>query len=146
MPLPGLFSAYYWPGDGVQGEIVVTPNTYTNYPYFFDGSMIGMNLVLPKVPRWARKVAYLVALWMVCRLIFSKDFTRASEVVREIAVDPSSRNLSTWGEINRATVSNQAWGENMYRALAARVKFGAGDPNASTLLEVAYHAFHTKGR
>jgi hypothetical protein len=65
MPLPGLFSAYYWPGDGVQGEIVVTPNTYTNYPYFFDGSMIGMNLVLPKVPRWARKVAY--AKWVGVR-------------------------------------------------------------------------------
>jgi hypothetical protein len=79
--------------------------------------------------------------WIALR---SPEFEKALGTVREISQDPSSRSLSTWGDINRLTVSNQQWGENMYRGLAARVKMGSRKPETSLLVELAYLAYRRK--
>lgn len=85
--------------------------------------------------------ARVLAAFYLLRALFSSDFQRALEVVQSVARDPSTRNLDTWTAAHRVAVSNPKWGENMYRALSARVKFRNASPEAALLLELAYLAY-----
>jgi hypothetical protein len=137
----GYMFSHYWPGDGVQG-VVVVPITQENYPYYFNSanvSMLGMGQLSWEAVR-IRIIralpARLRASWFALRTIWSKDFTRAVSVVDAIAKDPSSRNISQWGEINRLTVSNLHHGENTYRHLLASITLDG--PKAALLAELAW--------
>lgn len=148
----GYMFSHYWPGDGAGGE---PPAAAGGYPAWQAGIVVGMNFV-PLDPywkawfweKWERFLRWLpLRVWMLIyflRAWFSPDLEGAVDVVVDVAHDPSTRNLDSWTLINRKTVSNPQWGENMYRALAARVEFGSGEPEAALLLELAYLAYKRK--
>ena len=98
------------------------------------------------VKAWAEVVGRVLpyrvwALYYAWRMIFSPSFTKAVDVVREVAHDPSTRNLKYWGEINRQEVSNPKQGENIYRNFSARLKLGDLSPLAALKIELAYQAY-----
>ncbi len=85
--------------------------------------------------------ARLWAFVYVLRVLRSSKFDEAFEVVRNVSQDPSTRNMDSWTGVARATAAHEAWGENMYRGLAARVALKDRSPEASLLIELAYLAY-----
>lgn len=73
-----------------------------------------------------------------------RRLSTATEIVKEVAQDPSTRNLDYWTLTARETVSNPQWGENMYRALAARVRAKDRSPETALALELAYLIYKRK--
>lgn len=158
MPLPGLFSAYYWPGDGQVNAAppAATPNY--DHPWYFDGTVVGMGLVGPRLtPRarkrirgwliqkiWRRVPLRLIASVEALRLIWSPEFGDASRVVRQVAQDPSSRDLNTWGDYARVQISEPAQSENVFRNFTARLILK--HRNSGPLIELAWLAWKRRGR
>lgn len=149
--------AHYWPGDGVQ-QTIVTPYQGYHFPHYFNGSTVSSfgagqmdtrafakrfkGALIKHI--WRKFPTRLIATFLALKLIWSSDFTLANAAIREIAQDPSSRSLSTWGDIHREAVSNAKQGENVYRNFAARLILK--HPQAGPLVELAWLAWKARGR
>lgn len=171
MPTQALQSQY-WPGDGV-GPEAPTSTPGTIYPWYFDGTTIGMwvwglKLASPRerfwwefyVKRYAirpwrllkrRLPDRLVVLGVLFRVLFSDIFTKAAKAVRETAKDPTSRNLKYWGEIGREFTRNPKIEENVWRGLNTTRVLTQQTPEFTRAerelaIELAVAAFKFKGR
>lgn len=156
MPIPGLFSAFYWPGDGSVNSAPVVPGFEYQYPYWYDGSTLGMGLVLPNVPRrfrkkwiglkkrlWRKLPTRLQAWFGVTKRIFSPGFPLAVEAVRWTATHPESRNMAQWSTHLAHRIGQDPYvHENVSRFLAAydRMPGNLSRPDKSLLIELAWMA------
>lgn len=131
----GYMFSHYFPGDGIVNTAPTTPGNEQIHPYWFNGSFISS---FPGFD-WAWLKIRLKATKLALKAIWGGHFERSLGVVKAVAHDPSSRNISTWGEINRLTVSNPGHGENTYRHLMAQIQIGG--PDAGLLAELAYRAY-----
>ena len=145
-------ASHYWPGDGAASGAPAAEPHY-DYPYWFDGSTLGMVLVLPTIPRrWHKRIAhYKRQLWRkvpfrvqillhVLKLLISKDLKLAQQAVLEVSKDPSTRNMRKWNAEMAARVNADPHvHENVSRFLAAADKMPPMDrARRDVLLELAW--------
>jgi len=153
----GYMFSHYWPGDGVQNQAPPTQVYNYHYPWFNHTTVgfLGYGTVdkraLAKKLKglwlkhiWRNFPTRLIATFLALKLIWSPSFTVADWAIREIAQDPASRDLNTWGELGRAKISNAKEGENLWRNFAARLKLN--HPKAGPLTELAWLAWKARGR
>jgi hypothetical protein len=147
MPLPGLFSAYYWPGDGLVGAAPPPSNSYFIFPWF---NQVNTGLPIPSLSPRAKKllVRYGWEVWryfprrlqvtlMVLKRIWTKDFKYAREAVDYVSVSPELRDMKHWNSHLAERIGQDPHvHENVSRALAAYDKLPANWSRSDKMLYV----------
>jgi hypothetical protein len=151
-------ASHFWPGDGVETEQPVSI-TGGQYPYWFDGSTVGVGYVPIRFSRKRIKGALislyrrflperLFILLKVAWLLLTPDFEQARRVVRDVAKDPTSRSMKFWPEIQVALTRDPHVSENTWRATKATFDLAACStlprPDQRTLLELALLAYKVR--
>lgn len=147
----GYMFSHYWPGDGALGGVTVVP--HYDYPYWFDGATLGMNLVLPTLPRkWQKRIIHyrkqiwrwvpfrLQILLSVLKLLFSPDLKLAQAAVYDISQNLTTRNMRKWNAVMAERVNaDPNVHENVSRFLAAADLMPKMDRvKRDTLLQLAW--------
>lgn len=139
----GYMFSHYWPGDAA---VPVVPDS-DPYPQRQSAvlTLYGGLWVLPVLSPLFR--ARLKATWRSLRLIFSADFTRARQIVYDVAHTPQmgAADRRAWGEIGYYMGKQPGVGENIYRKLLADKLWGAepkdGRERRDTVLHLAYLSY-----
>lgn len=83
-------------------------------------------------------------LWRLARLLWSPEFERARQAVRQVAVTPGMRESRMWGAIGNRAGATPGLGENVFRHLLALEHYGPVAPRQGHVrdaaLELAYLA------
>jgi hypothetical protein len=92
---------------------------------------------------WNRVPVRLKLTFRLLHLLWSPDWIRANQIVREVAVLPGMHDPNVWGDVGNYMGKHPGVGENVYRHLFAAQRWGPEEKlvrhTRNLMLELAYY-------